>query len=254
MKATGSILYADDRLLVINKPPGISLATRVQEPGVAAQRLLSSLPEQEMEEAGLAGQFFWLVHRLDLGTSGIVLLARDAEMHGTLSSLFGSRSIAKTYLALVWGHPRPCAGIYDAPLGPDTRDRRRMKAVLSGRPAVTRYRTLARAPHVALLQLFPETGRTHQIRVHLSHAGHWIVGDDLYGGERQRGIRDAHLRMVLSPPHLLLHAWRLELPEGTGTGATHFQAPLPETFAQTLNSLGMNESLPEEWNRTEAER
>jgi 23S rRNA pseudouridine1911/1915/1917 synthase len=245
MKGTGSILYADERLVVINKPPGISLATRRDEPGLAVRRLLLSIPALEVESAGLCAESLRLVHRLDYGTSGAVLLARDEEMHRVLSGFFASRAMAKTYLALVWGQPRPFSGSYDAPLGPDTNDRRKMKAAASGRPAITRYRVLARAPHVALVGLHPETGRTHQIRVHLAHAGHWIVGDDLYGGTRQHGIRNERLRALLSPPHLLLHAWRLELPEAVSGWVTKFQAPLPEAFARILEGLGMIGALNE---------
>jgi 23S rRNA pseudouridine1911/1915/1917 synthase len=247
MKEPGSILYADERLLVVNKPPGVSLATTRKESGLAVRRLLSSIPKEELETAGLAGASFHLVHRLDLGTSGLVLIARDEVTHRSLSVLFSNRSIAKTYLALVWGHPRPPSGVYNIPLGPDVRDRRRMKAVTTGKPAITRYRALAKAPHVSLLALYPETGRTHQIRVHLASAGHWIVGDDLYGGQRHRGIREERMSALLSPAHLFLHAWRLELPEGASKGATRFQAPLPAAFALALQSLGMAPALPEQW-------
>ncbi len=114
-----------------------------------------------------------------------------------------------------------------------------MRVDPDGRPALSHYRTFAAAPHVALMELRPETGRTHQLRVHLSHAGHWIVGDDLYGGSRHRGVRDSRLRSLLDPPHLLLHAWRLELPQTAGLTVRRFEAPLPPAFASVLEALHM---------------
>jgi 23S rRNA pseudouridine955/2504/2580 synthase len=114
-----------------------------------------------------------------------------------------------------------------------------MKVDSAGRCASTAYATLERARHVALLQLEPATGRTHQLRVHLAHAGHPIVGDDLYGGPRQRGVRERVVRAALSPPHLLLHAWRLELPQTRCTPELVVEAPLPEVFALTLRACGV---------------
>ncbi|MBP1602659.1 MAG: RluA family pseudouridine synthase, partial [Acidobacteria bacterium] len=113
-----------------------------------------------------------LVHRLDVGTSGLVMLARDQETHRLLSRELSERRVEKTYLALVWGHPRPRLGRYDWPLAPDRRDRRKMRVDPGGSPAATRYRTVADASHVSLVELSPETGRTHQLRVHLARAGH----------------------------------------------------------------------------------
>jgi RluA family pseudouridine synthase len=184
------------------------------------------------------------VHRLDVGTSGLVLVARTPEAHRALATALARGRIEKRYLALVWGHPRPRAGVYDVPLGPDRRDRRRMKADPAGRPARSRYRTLADARHVSLVELSPETGRTHQLRVHLAHAGHWIVGDDLYGGPRHRAIADPRLRRLLAPAHPFLHAWTLALPETAGSGPRRFTAPLPPDFAAALDGLGLDPGVP----------
>ncbi len=243
MKRNSTLIYCDDRLAVINKSAGISLVTRQAEPFAAADRLLESLPAETRESSGLKEGSLSLVHRLDEGTTGLVLLARDAATHSELSSLLSRRLIRKTYLAVVWGHPRPASGRYDWPLVPDRRDRRRMKADPAGRPAVTEYRTLAKGPHVTLLKLSPETGRTHQLRVHLAHAGHWIVGDDLYGGARHRGVKDRRLRTLLNPPHLLLHAWRLALPRSSANFLGVFEAPLPPYFSAVLETLGMITAL-----------
>jgi 23S rRNA pseudouridine1911/1915/1917 synthase len=235
-----AIIYADERIVVINKPPGISLATRHADPHGAADRLIAAIPRAAAESASLESGSLWLVHRLDVTTTGAVLLARDEATHRILAQLLSKRLIRKTYLALVWGHPHPHAGVYDSPLAPDLRDRRRMKIDPKGRPSITRYRTMVKAPHVSLLELHPETGRTHQIRVHLASAGHWIVGDDLYGGTRHAGVKDPGLRKVLNPPHLLLHAWRIEIPESANIFPCFFQAPLPPCFQDALEGLRMN--------------
>ena len=232
-----SLVYLDERLAVVNKPAGLSLATSRVDPHATARRLIESLPKEE--SAGLETGPLWLVHRLDAGTTGLVLVARDEQTHRELSQQLGRRLIDKVYLALVWGHPRPPAGTYQWPIGPDRRDRRRMRVDALGQEAVTGYRVIATAPHVALLELHPRTGRTHQLRVHLSRAGHWIVGDDLYGGARHRGVKQPYIRGLLNPPHLLLHAWRLELPESSSMSARRFEAPLPDHFNRVLEALHM---------------
>ena len=232
-----TIVYADDRLVVVNKPPGISLSTRRSEPRGAVDRLLASTDAEDLSQRGIDPGTLLLVHRLDVGTSGLVMLARDQETHRLLSRELSERRVEKTYLALVWGHPRPRLGRYDWPLAPDRRDRRKMRVDPAGSPAATRYRTVADASHVSLVELSPETGRTHQLRVHLARAGHWIVGDDLYGGPRHRAVRDRNLQLALNPSHLLLHAWRLGLPELAGIQARRFEAPLPKEFQAVLDSL-----------------
>ncbi len=238
------LIYVDELLVVINKAPGISLATRRSRPHAAVERLLESVEAQELESWGLAPEDLVLVHRLDASTTGLVLLARDARSHRKLARAFQERVVKKSYLALVWGHPRPAAGRFEWPIGPDRADRRRMMPDPSGRPALTLYRTLLRGPYVSLLELHPETGRTHQLRVHLAKAGHWIVGDDLYAGPRHRGVRDAHRRALLNTPHLLLHAWRLCLPQSWASGAGTFEAPLPPVFRRALEGLGMDAAIP----------
>jgi 23S rRNA-/tRNA-specific pseudouridylate synthase len=106
----------------------------------------------------------------------------------------------------------------------------------AGRAARSDYRVLATAPHVAAVALWPRTGRTHQLRVHLAAAGHPIVGDDLYGGPRHRAVRDAGLRRALAPERALLHAWRLDVP---GLVPARFEAPVPGDFAAALAAAGL---------------
>lgn len=199
MTDAGSVLFESDRFLAIDKAPGVSMATRRGDPD-SERRVLEALGAPD--PAGL-----FLVHRLDVGTTGVVLLARDAEAHRAASRLFQERAIAKTYRAVVWGRLAPPQGSIDAALTIDRRDRRKMKVAPAGKAAVTGYVTIERLPSITLVELKPETGRTHQIRVHLASRGHPIVGDDLYGGPRWRGVRDPSLRRALAGAgSLLLHA------------------------------------------------
>jgi 23S rRNA pseudouridine1911/1915/1917 synthase len=234
-----SVVHLDSEILVVNKPPGLSLATRPSDPGGAERRLVESLPGRIRACFHPSPGGLRLVHRLDVGTSGLVLLARTPGAHRALSSAFARGQVEKTYLALVWGHPRPRQGVYEGSLGPDRRDRRRMRVDARGRPARSRYRILGDARHVSLVELRPETGRTHQLRVHLAHAGHWIVGDDLYGGPRHRAIGEPRLRRLLAPAHPLLHAWMLALPQGATSGPDRFRAALPPDFTAALDALGL---------------
>lgn len=232
------LVFSDHRLVALNKPPGLSVATPRNDPGAAVVRLVEMISPGERESWGIEPQSLWLVHRLDVGTSGLVLLARDPEHHRSLVRALSEHQIEKTYLALVWGTPRPAAGTYTWPLAPDTRDRRRMRVEERGKTASSAYRVLASAPHVSLAELRPHTGRTHQLRVHLAHAGHPVVGDDLYGGPRHRGVRDPELRRRLEPGHTFLHAWRLSLPALGGEPPLVLTALLPEDFARALTALG----------------
>jgi 23S rRNA pseudouridine1911/1915/1917 synthase len=225
-------LFDGADVLALDKPPGVSMATSAREgkSGAEAVRRLLEACDEPADAALL------LVHRLDLGTSGVVLLARGPESHRALTRALQERKARKTYRALVWGRPRPDHGIYDDPLGRDPRDGRRMTVRADGKPAVTRCRTVARLGPVCDLELSPETGRTHQIRVHLAAHGHPVVGDDLYGGAtRWHGVRDPSTRgalAVVSRP--LLHAERIVVPE-LGIDVS---APLPEDYVRTLEALG----------------
>ena len=219
-------LFESAEVLALDKPAGVSMATSSKAGKSEAEviaRLLSACG------ARAVGPLF-LVHRLDAGTTGVVLLAKSADAHRALSLAFQEHRASKTYRALVWGHPVPAAGVLDAPLGRDPKDGRKMRAAAEGKRAVTRYRTLRRHPSVADLELSPETGRTHQIRVHLAAKGHPIVGDDLYGGgARWKGVGDAGLREALrAVPRPLLHASRIAVPEL----GLEVEAPLPEDFAR----------------------
>ncbi len=231
------VLHSDERLLVLSKPAGLSLKTPPSRPGEALARLLAALSPEERALYGWGE--LQLVHRLDVGTSGVVVLARDEDMHRALVGAFAERRVEKTYLAWVWGHPRPREGRYEGALGPDREDRRRMRIDPQGRAAATRYRVLAVPRHVALVALWPESGRTHQIRVHLAAAGHPVVGDDLYGGPRHHGLRNPALRETLGPDHTLLHAWRLALPSPPLRAPLVVTAPWDAAFAAAARVAGI---------------
>ena len=220
------ILFENEDVLALDKPPGVSMATS-SRPGSALEavrRLLAACGVAEPQPLPL------LVHRLDVGTSGVVLLAKSDAAHRALSHAFQERTAKKTYRALVWGHPVPVRGTIDLALARDPKDGRKMRVAKDGKPSVTAYETLMRVPSLADMRLSPETGRTHQIRVHLSAKGHPIAGDDFYGGAtRWRGIRDAALRAALQRlTHPLLHAERIVIPEM----GIDVDAPLPPDFEE----------------------
>ena len=206
------VLFENDDVLALDKPPGVSMATSSKE-GKSAEdavrRLLAACGVDPPDPLPL------LVHRLDTGTSGVVLFAKTPAAHRALSLSFQERHALKTYRALVWGHPVPAKGSIDRALSRDPKDGRKMRVSGDGKPSVTRYATLARFSSLADLSLAPETGRTHQIRVHLSAVGHPIVGDDFYGGaSRWHGVRGRALREALAGiARPLLHAERIVVEE-----------------------------------------
>ncbi len=185
------ILHVDDDLLVVDKPAGL---LSVPGRGDDKQDCLVSRLRQDFPEA-LA------VHRLDMSTSGLLVLARHADMHRALSRLFEIRQVDKQYLAIVDGLPVADGGAIDLPLICDWPNRPRQMVDFSiGKPSLTHYRVLERHAerHCSLLELTPITGRSHQLRVHLAQLGHPILGDDLYGGDT-----------CCRAPRLCLHAARL---------------------------------------------
>ncbi len=225
------LLFESGEYLVLDKPSGVSMATpRGESAGEpAVRRLLEALGLPCPDPLPL------LVHRLDVGTSGCVLLAKDAPAHRLASMAFQERRVVKSYRALCWGHPVPAAGAYRDPLARDRADARKMRAAPDGKAAVTDYRTLRRYRSLADLRLQPATGRTHQIRVHLAAHGHPIAGDDLYGGAtRWRGVRDPAVRGALAAlTRPLLHAEQLAVAEA----GIDVSAPLPAEYVRLLSLL-----------------
>ena len=213
-------------VIVVNKPVGL-----VVHPGAGNQTgtLAHGLAYRYPELDRLGSDHRWgLVHRLDRDTSGLLLVARTAEMHEFLQRELKQRNIARTYLALVSGELPAVTGTIDAPIGRDPLRPTRMAIVTDGRPARTHYRRLAGWDDCGLLEIELETGRTHQIRVHLSSIGHGIVGDPLYG-DATGGSGN--------PGRVWLHAARLRFPMPDGTERS-VEAALPADLVASLETLG----------------
>ena len=215
-----SLLYADEHLIAIDKPPFVPA-----QPTLTSDR--GALPELA---GALIGAPALLVHRLDRETSGVCVLARTRAAAAALSEAFRSGTPEKTYLALTARPPVPAEGRLEAPLGPDRARPGRRMVVEGGEPAATRYRTVRTGPSGAsLVECSPETGRTHQIRVHLAHLGAPLLGDARYGGPRradETGI-----------PRVMLHARRLVLVHPVTLAPLVLEAPLPEDVLAVERAL-----------------
>jgi 23S rRNA pseudouridine1911/1915/1917 synthase len=182
-----TILYEDEHLIVIDKPAGLVVHPA---PGNQDLTLVNALLAHCGESlTGIGGVLRpGIVHRLDKDTSGVLVAAKSARAHAGLVQQFAGRAVARSYLAVVWGAPTPAAGEIDAPIGRSPANRKKMAVVArGGKAALTRYRALRRygGGAAALLECRLATGRTHQIRVHLAHIGHAVVGDAVYGRTRR---------------------------------------------------------------------
>ncbi len=231
------IIHRDKQLLVIDKAAGMSVHPGAgRSSGTLVNALLHHFPG--IEGVGTSGRP-GIVHRLDKDTSGLILVALDPKTHRALSRLFLTREISKEYLALVWGCPTPEQGIIEASIGRSPSDRKKMSVLSAGgREATTRYRVIVRAGAFALLSCELLTGRTHQIRVHLAHRGHPIVGDPLYGGRRWKNIPDPAFRALLRAfPRQALHAHRLAFVHPAHGAAVEYRSPLPDDIRELLDSI-----------------
>ncbi len=222
------IVFADNDVLVIDKPAGLVVHPGHGHPdGTLVNALLARYPEiAAVGDPMRPG----IVHRLDVGTSGVMMVARSQLAYDTLVTALAARQVTRAYHALVWGHLEAPNGVIDAPIGRDHRDPLRMAVVIDGKPARTRYRTIAdysEPAHVAELACQLETGRTHQIRVHLAAAGHPVVGDGTYGG----------VRAGVSSPRPFLHAAELTLRHPVSGVELSFTAPLPQDLRDVLDGL-----------------
>ncbi len=250
------IIYEDDRLIVVNKAAGMPVHPG---PGHRSGTLVNALlhhvgcpkvcPDLPAP-VGLSTAHSargtvrpGIVHRLDKDTTGLIVVAKDDETHRKIACQFHRRTVRRTYLAILWGKPEPPAGRIDAPIGRDSRDRKKMAVVLGGKRAVTRYETVETLRHTSLVRCRLETGRTHQIRVHVRHVGHPVVGDKTYRGQELRaGPRTSHRRAFFGNlfqvmPRQALHAETLGFVHpGTGVLA-EFTCDLPADMQHVLNQL-----------------
>lgn len=236
------IIHEDRWIVVVNKPAGL-----VTHPGRGISRgtLVNGLAGRFERLSGAGGRLRpGIVHRLDKGTSGVLVVALSDQVHGALAAQFERREVKKHYLALVWGRPKP-SGRIEANLVRDPRNRLAFTtSSTTGRTALTEYSTKETFPGFTLLDVQPHTGRTHQIRVHLSHLGHPIFGDDRYGGVRPAAGIAPHLRgaarelgQVLQRP--ALHASRLGFTHPGSGQWVEFEAPLARDFILALELLGL---------------
>jgi len=222
-----NVIFENEDLFVIDKPAGMVVhpsAGHMQ--GTLVHAALAHAPEIE----GVGGiKRPGIVHRLDKATSGIILLAKNDRTHLWLQNQFRDRQVTKTYVALVDGAPPTPTGKIDAAIGRDTSQRKRMAVTTphKGREAVTKYRTLESFDHYTLLEVQPETGRTHQIRVHLSFLDCPVAGDTVYGRRHS----------TISIPRHFLHAIKLGIVIPGEASPRFFETPLPDALEKLLNGL-----------------
>ncbi len=219
------ILMQDAEFVVLDKPPDMVVHPGAgRERGTLANRILSHFPST----AGIGGPGRpGIVHRLDKGTSGALLVALGADSYQFLSRCFAERQVRKTYLGIVWGSPAETSGRIDAPVGRHPVDRKRMAIRKAGRPARTTWKVRAAGEDVSLLEFGLETGRTHQIRVHARSLGHPLIGDPTYGEPRYRGRKGPAMRALADFPRPALHAWRIAFPHPRDGHLVEVEAPVP---------------------------
>jgi 23S rRNA pseudouridine1911/1915/1917 synthase len=219
------ILYADDDLIAIDKPPYLPVHPGAgTQDGTLVNALLGydyeSFADMVTDEARPG-----IVHRLDKDTSGVIVVARTPQARDRLSAEFAERRVGKTYLAIVSPPPTDDAGKLETLIGRNPKHRKQMAVVeRNGKSAMTLWSVVERSENAALLRVELLTGRTHQIRVHLAHIGSPVVGDELYGKRRSK----------VTAPRQMLHAWHLRIAHPVSGEEMAFEAPLPEDFLATL--------------------
>lgn len=220
-----TVLHEDAEVVVLDKPAGLTVHPGAgRATGTLAHHLLARYPEM----AGVGGEGRpGIVHRLDQGTSGVLVVARTPAAHTRLARAFAGREVEKRYLAIVYGEPSPREGIVDAPIGRHPVRRKEMAVRADGRPARTGFRTLAAAAGIALVELDLLTGRTHQIRVHMKHLGHPLVGDPVYGEARWKGLPRPVQPPLRDFPRPALHAWKLAFRHPGSGELLRFEAAVP---------------------------
>ncbi len=218
-----NIIYEDKDLLVVDKPAGLTVHPAPGHPNhTLVNAMLAHFPDLptsgDLMRPGI-------VHRLDKDTSGLMLVAKNRVALNKLANQFKSRSVLKAYLVLVRGHLSPANGFIEAPIGRDPRNRKRMAVVAKGRDARTEYRVIKYIGDCTLLEVKPETGRTHQIRVHLSAIGYPVIGDTTYG------VKSAFLSRQF------VHACRLGFKLSSSGQYKEFTSELPSDLEQALEKI-----------------
>lgn len=228
-KISLDIVYEDDDLLVVNKPQGMVVHPAPGHPNhTLVNALLYHCPLSTINGEFRPG----IVHRIDKDTSGLLMVAKNDQAHRSLAHQLKEKTTKREYVALVHGQIKTDHGTIDAPLGRSKRDRKKQAIVADGRHAVTHFRVLKRYRHYTLVACRLETGRTHQIRVHMASIGHPLAGDPLYGP-----------RKTLSGKGQYLHARLLGFKHPRTGKDMLFTAPLPAWFQQMLNHLDATDSV-----------
>lgn len=234
-----AIVHEDADLVVLEKPAGL-----VVHPGAGVKRgtLVHALLHRYPGIGAVGGATRpGIVHRLDKDTSGLLVVARSPRAYRSLVEALRARDVKRTYAALVWGAPRLAGGVVENAIGRHPRDRKRMAVVTrGGKPARTRWRVTERLGIATRLELELDTGRTHQIRVHMAHLGHPVVGDAVYGGRTKKLLslrvaeRSLASDMLTCLPRQALHASALTLTHPVTGMRVSFASPLPEDFERAL--------------------
>lgn len=230
------VLHEDGDLLVINKPSGLVIHPAAGNP---SGTLVNALLHYCHDLSGIGGvERPGIVHRLDKDTTGAMVVAKSDRAHLALSIAFRQHAVRKTYLAVCYGMPDPAEGAIDAPIGRHPRNRQEMAVIREGRPSRTFFRVEEAFAGSSLVSCRPVTGRTHQIRVHIAHVGHAIVGDPLYAGKQWRNLPDPSVQSACRNfPRQALHAWRLAFEHPVTKEDVEFEAPLPPDIEELIRVL-----------------
>jgi 23S rRNA pseudouridine1911/1915/1917 synthase len=247
------VVYEDKDLIVINKPAGLVVHPAAGNPdGTLVNALIGYCGEDALAIGGEARP--GIVHRLDKDTSGLLVAAKTERAMASLAKQFANHTIERAYNAVVWGAPRDSAGLIESQIGRSPFDRKRMAVLRAGgKRAATRYKVIEKfgpieRPFASLIECRLETGRTHQIRVHLTHLGHPLIGDPQYGRNRTapRGKSDAELAAFSAAADFsrqALHAFVLGFQHPSLHKTLRFEAPWPADFAGLVSALrGLNKS------------
>jgi 23S rRNA pseudouridine1911/1915/1917 synthase len=239
------VVYEDEYLLVVNKPAGmVTHPAYKNHTGTLVNALLYYI-EQKSSNLSYAGGFerAGIVHRLDKNTSGLLVVAKDEEVHRKLSKLFSVHNIEREYQAVVWGHFIVKKGIIEKSLGRSQKDRKKVVVKEEGKLAVTEFEVLKEFDFLSLVKLRLRTGRTHQIRVHLHSIGHPVFGDPDYEGRKPHGIRltnklkEQIKHLLEAMPRQALHAKTLGFVHPATGEKLRFESELPEDFRQLIEML-----------------
>ena len=239
------ILHEDDAIVVVNKPAGLTCHPGTGQPSGTLANGLAALFKGLPSTSGALRP--GMVHRLDKDTSGVIVVAKTESAHVALARQFERRQVLKTYNALVWGLLGEVGAVeeVDGSIARDPGNRLAFHVAEGGREAWTRFQVTEAYANFSLLEVRPRTGRTHQIRVHLTHRGHPIFGDALYGGKKSPAAISPSLRPLAKRlsgclPRQALHAQTLQFEHPLSRKAVSYEAPLPEDFDEALSLLRMD--------------